>query len=63
MATVDKENLLNEENLRSAFNAFDHEKKGELRLQEVKKIFSFQNDVTEEVWQQIMREVGLNANG
>lgn len=48
-ATIDKKKLLNEQNLRTAFDAFDQDKSGAISKDNLKTIFGQGKDVSEDV--------------
>lgn len=64
-ATIDKRSLLNETNLKTAFNLFDKDGGGTISAQEVAQILGHNilKDNDYKVWQDVIREVDLNGDG
>jgi calcium-dependent protein kinase len=61
-ACIDKKKVLCDENLVYAFNFFDKDNSGKITVDKVKIAFS-ESNVSEEVFQNILREVCLNEEG
>ena len=61
-ACIDKKKVLCDENLVYAFNFFDKDNSGKITVAKVKDAFS-ESNVSEEVFQNILREVCLNEEG
>ena len=61
-ACIDKKKILCDENLVYAFNFFDKDNSGKITVDKVKIAFS-ESNVSEEVFQNILREVCLNEEG
>jgi calcium-dependent protein kinase len=61
-ACLDKKKVLCNENLVYAFNFFDKDNSGKITVEKVKVAFS-ESNVSEEVFQNIFREVCLNEEG
>jgi calcium-dependent protein kinase len=62
-ATIDKKNLLNEKNLRNAFNAFDENGDGEIELDEIKKLLGSGQDIDDNIWDDVLAEADENNDG
>lgn len=62
-ATIDKHKLINEVNLRAAFELFDKDKGGTISTQEVAEILGRNSCKDETVWEQIIKEVDQNGDG
>ena len=61
-ATLDRENIVTEENLKSAFDYFDKENKGYFNEEQM-KIFCEENKINEQLCHLIFEEIDLNKNG
>lgn len=62
-ATINKRQLLNENNLKAAFALFDRDGGGSISAQEVAQILGHNMGKGEDVWQEIIKEVDLNGDG
>ena len=62
-ATVDRENLLSEAKLRQAFRYYDKDDGGSISLDEIKDVLGVGQQITEEVWKQLVLEVDENGDG
>lgn len=62
-ATVDKKKVLNEKNLRNAFDAFDENGDGHISIDEIKKILGQGKKIDENVWKDILAEADENNDG
>lgn len=63
VAAADKEALLTEDNLKSAFRQFDLDQSGSISRVELKAIFETTEKKDEELWNEIFREVDANGDG
>ena len=63
-ATINKEKLLTEKNLKMAFDFFDKDKNGRICAKELKSILKEGNVNTKEsVWKNMIKEIDLNKDG
>ena len=62
-ATINKTDLLNEKNLRAAFQLFDKDGGGTIEAAEVASILGNNMSKEEGVWQDVIKEVDLNGDG
>ena len=62
-ATINKRELLNETNLKTAFDLFDRDKGGSIDAKEVAAILGQGLKCDESVWEEIVREVDVNGDG
>ena len=62
-ATVDKKKIINEKNLKNAFDAFDDNGDGHITIDELKKILGQGKKIDENVWDEIMKEADENNDG
>ncbi len=63
-AAIDKLSVLNQENLRAAFQMFDKDKSGTITIDELQAVFDGQGgQQEEEVWKKVMEEVDTDGNG
>ena len=62
-ATVDKSKLLQEDKLRLAFGYYDRDGSGEISIEEIREVLGVGKSISEEVWQQLVREVDENGDG
>jgi hypothetical protein len=63
-ATINKEKLLTEKNLKMAFDFFDKNKNGRISAKELKSILKEGNVNTKEsVWKNMIKEIDLNQDG
>jgi len=63
MATHEKESLLNQQNLDSAFKAFDTDQSGKISADELKNILGGEGIVKESVWQELINEADQDGDG
>ena len=63
VATVDRKNLLNEKNMKAAFEMFDRDNGGTIEAKEVAEILGQGLKCDENVWKAIVNEVDLNGDG
>jgi calcium-dependent protein kinase len=63
-ATINKENLLTEKNLKMAFDFFDRDKNGGISAKELKFILKEGNiNSKDSVWKNMIKEIDLNGDG
>ena len=62
-ASVNKNELLKDEKLRAAFNVYDKDNSGSIQTDEIRDVLGVGKNITEEVWQQVVREVDENGDG
>ena len=62
-ATVNKSDLLNDENLRIAFQMFDLDKTGKIKASEVGELLGHNLQKEDHVWKEVINEVDLNGDG
>ena len=63
-ASIDKEKLLTEKNLKIAFDLFDRDKNGAISCSELKYVLGeFNGKVKESVWRNMINEIDLNGDG
>ena len=62
-ATINKNELLNDENLQAAFQMFDLEKNGKIAAHEIGQILGHNLQKEEAVWKDVIREVDINGDG
>lgn len=62
-ATINKRTLLNESNLRTAFQLFDKDGGGTISANEVAEILGTNFSKDQTVWAEIIKEVDLNGDG
>ena len=63
-ASIDKEKLLTEKNLKIAFDIFDKDKSGGISASELKTLLGESNVHTKDiVWKNMIKEIDLNGDG
>ena len=63
-ATINKEKLLTEKNLKMAFDFFDRNKNGRISAKELKYILKDGNvNTNDSVWKNMIKEIDLNKDG
>ena len=62
-ATINKNELLNDKNLKAAFALFDKDGGGTIEAAEVASILGNNMSKEEQVWQDVIREVDINGDG
>lgn len=62
-ATINKRTLLNEQNLKTAFQLFDKDGGGTISAEEVAEILGTNFSKEQSVWKEIIKEVDLNGDG
>ena len=63
-ASIDKEKLLTEKNLKIAFDVFDKDKSGGISASELKLLLGESNVHTKDVvWKNMIKEIDLNGDG
>lgn len=63
VALMDKKKLLSKDNLKQAFDLFDKDGSGTLTTDEIKNILGVGQNMSEKVWEEIIREVDINNDG
>ena len=63
VATINKRDILNENNLKTAFKLFDKEDKGYINAMEIASVLGYGKTVDPEVWHDIIREVDTDNDG
>lgn len=63
IATCNKKTILSEETLSKTFGMFDEDKSGYITAEEVKGILGCGKNISEEVWNVIVKEVDQNGDG
>ena len=64
MASINKEKILNETNLKLAFNVFDRDKSGGISQNELKYILGENNvSAKENLWEKMIQQIDLNQDG
>lgn len=64
-AAMDREILINQDNLKAVFNLFDQDGNGLIEVKELKDVFegrNLENSKDEKLWRQIMEEVDLDKD-
>lgn len=62
-ATIDKKKLLTEKKLESAFRLFDKNGDGFISAKEIKDVLGKDSQLSDDVWNQIVKEVDVNGDG
>lgn len=62
-ASCNKHALINEQNLKMAFDMLDVDKNGQITKQELRQVFETRSLKEEILWELVMREVDKNGNG
>ena len=63
MAAVNKDELVSDQNLVTAFKIFDKDGGGTVSSQEIKEVLGIGSEISEEVWDKVMNEVDENGDG
>ena len=64
IASINKEKILTEQNLKMAFNVFDRDKSGGISQNELKYILGEYNvNVKEHLWKKMIQQIDLNQDG
>ena len=63
VATLDKQSLLTDEKLRTAFSIFDRDGGGTISAKELKEVLGVGKNIDEKVWNDIILEVDINGDG
>ena len=61
-ASIDRKKFMSMKRLQQAFKLFDEDGSGGIEISELKKVFAQQN-VQDNVWKQMMKEVDNNSDG
>ena len=62
-ATVNRENLLQDEKLKAAFDVYDKDGSGAISTDEIKQVLGVGANINENIWAQIVKEVDVNGDG
>lgn len=62
-ASVNKDNLLQEGKLKSAFEYYDKDGSGSISVDEIKDVLGVGKNISHEVWDQVVLEVDENGDG
>ena len=62
-ATINKQKILTDQNLMSAFEAFDENGDGNISIDEIKKFLGQGKNINEKVWEDILAEADENEDG
>ncbi len=62
-ASINKEILLTEKNLKTAFNMFDKDKSGLITTDELKLVLGQDSNISEKVWKQMISNIDENGDG
>lgn len=62
-AAINKNKLLSQENLLTAFQMMDLDKNGSLTIDELKTVFELNGAKDDSLWKQVMTEVDKNKDG
>ena len=62
-ASMNKEKLLTENNIKLAFDMFDKDKSGKISINEIKVILGKESEISDKVWNQIIGEIDTNGDG
>ena len=55
--------MLSEEKLKVAFSYYDRDGSGEISIDEIRDVLGVGRSISEEVWQQLVKEVDENGDG
>jgi calcium-dependent protein kinase len=62
-ATVNRNDLLQDEKLKQAFDLYDKDGSGAISTDELKDVLGVGGQISEEVWEKIIKEVDENGDG
>ena len=62
VATTDKQNLLTDEKLQTAFKLFDRDGGGTISAKELKEVLGVGKNIDENVWSDLIQEVDENGD-
>ena len=63
LATINKNELINESNLREAFALFDEDNNGSIDANEIGRILGYNLSKEKKLWQEVIKEADLNGDG
>ena len=63
MATISSKKLLNEKNIKNAFDLIDKDHSGSITIDEIKDMIGADQDMPDEVFKEIIKEVDTNGDG
>ena len=62
-ASVDKSKLFTDAKLRAAYNSFDKDGCGHLKVGEIKAVLGVGKNISDSVWNDVLKEVDVNGDG
>jgi calcium-dependent protein kinase len=62
-ASVDKSALFTDVKLRAAYNSFDRDGCGHLKVNEIKSVLGVGKNISDSVWNDVIKEVDVNGDG
>ena len=62
-ATIKQDQLLNEPNMRAAFNLFDKDGGGTIEAAEIASVLGYDMEKNKEMFENVVREIDLNGDG
>ena len=62
-ATIKQDQLLNEPNMRAAFNLFDKDGGGTIEASEIASVLGYDMEKNKETFENVVREIDLNGDG
>jgi calcium-dependent protein kinase len=62
-ASLNKEKILTQDNLKIVFNMFDKDKSGKITPQELKNVLGKDSNISDDVWKEIVGEIDGNGDG
>lgn len=60
---MDKEKVLTRQRIQSCFQLFDKDKSGQISKEELKVMLGGSENISEDVWSELIREVDGNGDG
>ena len=64
IATSDKQNIINDQKLQTAFDFFDKDKSGSISVDEIKEVLGVKKKLTDDnIWNELIREADADGNG
>ena len=60
---MNKENLLQDDKLKAAFDYFDKDGGGSISVDEIKEVLGVGKNISKKVWDQVVLEVDENGDG
>jgi len=62
-ACINKKDILSKERLRNAFRVFDKDDSGGIDLDELKEVFKMTGNLSDEVYDEMIREFDIDGDG